>query len=187
MKAVKILLVLGTFLISTAFAGNQAISRRPHKRPPTLFSQIELFSDQLGLTEEQQVKIKEQKFNTDKEAIQLRSKIQIAELELRNLLQSDDPDEEEIKNKIEEIGKLKTELRFILVKRELEIRNTLTSEQMEKLQSLTREHFKQQLHRPPALLDRRSRRQFRGYDNLSEPESDFDTDFGDDENDFLEI
>jgi Spy/CpxP family protein refolding chaperone len=146
MKTVKVIFWVCIFFIFTALNNANANPQRQHKRPPKPYLELELFSEELGLTEEQQSAIKEQQFQTEKEVIELRSKIEVAELELKNLLREDNPDEAEIKNKIEEIGQLKSELRWVKVQAKLGLRDLLTSEQYEKLKTLKKEQMKKRLH-----------------------------------------
>lgn len=133
--------------------------RKPHKQQ---FINIERFADELGLTEEQVTGIKEKQFKTEKEAIELRSKIQIARLELRNSMQSDNPDENAIKQKIKEISKLRSNLLFTKVQSRLELRNILTSEQLEKLKELRKQRPNKPMHRGKQFRNSHPRRKFRG-------------------------
>jgi Spy/CpxP family protein refolding chaperone len=187
MKALRTVSMLGILLIVTAFVSQESMSKPLHKRHRMPFSELELFSDELGLTEEQQTKIKEQRFQTDKEAIELRSKIKIAELELRELLHSEDPDEGQIKNKIEEIGSLKTQLRFTLVKSQLEIRNTLTPEQLEKLKLLKKERIKKRIDGRLQFREGRPRRPSLEEDESFEFRGNFKPDFDEFEDGLMEI
>ncbi|MFQ6114044.1 MAG: Spy/CpxP family protein refolding chaperone, partial [bacterium] len=123
----KIISVLVLLLATITVMTSEVLSQRrfkPHKRPGLI---LEMLADELELTEEQLTEIKEQRVATEKSSIELRSNIQIAELELRELLRQDNPDENQIISKIEEIGKLKTELRLTRVQGRLAIKKVLTS------------------------------------------------------------
>jgi Spy/CpxP family protein refolding chaperone len=133
---------------------------------------IERFADELGLTEEQLTTIQKKQFQTKKAAIELRSKIQIARLELRELIQSENPDVNTIKQKIEKIGELKSKLRFAKVQSRLEVRNTLTSEQLQKLKGLRQEQLKKRMHRR-GLRDNLPGRRFKRCYGGIEPEGSF--------------
>jgi len=132
--AISILLVL----LSLAMAVAQP-SKRHFKRHRGAMMGIESFAEELGLSDEQISKIQEQIFERKKNAIDQRSKVQIAELELRKLMKAKTADETKIKNKIKEIGALKTELRLNRVEGRLAVRKELTAEQFERLQSLRKE------------------------------------------------
>ncbi|MFQ5822428.1 MAG: Spy/CpxP family protein refolding chaperone [bacterium] len=187
MKALKIFLVLGIFLVSTSFVSKELISKPRRQRHQKPLFRLELFSDELQLTEDQQTKIKELRLKTTKEAIEMRSKIKIAELELRHLLQSDNPEEGQIKTKIEEIGELKTNLRFVLVKSRLDVRNSLTAEQLEKVKSLKKEYFKKRFRRQGDFRGRKPLRPFDGDKKAIEPGGDFTPNRNDLEGEFLSI
>lgn len=135
--AISVLLVL----LSLAMAAAQP-SKRQFKRHRPVVMGIESFAEELGLSDEQLSKIQEQKFESKKNAIDQRSKVQIAELELRKLMKDKAADETKIKNKIREIGALKTELRLNRVEGRLAVRKELTDEQFETLQSLKKDHAK---------------------------------------------
>lgn len=113
--------------------------RKPPRRPP--LSNIEHLADELGLTEDQLTSIKKERFKTAKESIELRSKIQIAQLELGKIIQSENPDEKAIKQKIEEMSGLRSNLKFTQIQSRLKMRNILTPEQLEKLKGLRKERF----------------------------------------------
>lgn len=100
---------------------------------------IEMLADELKLTEQQLAQIKEQRFAHQKSAIQTRSKVQLAELELRNLLEK--VDEDLAKTKIEEIGKLRTEMRFARVQGKLNVEKVLTPEQKAQLKAIHKERM----------------------------------------------
>ncbi|MFQ6116356.1 MAG: Spy/CpxP family protein refolding chaperone [bacterium] len=185
MKAIKTIVVLGIFLISTAFVKGELIAKAPQKRHQKIYRELELFSDELELTEEQQAMIKAERLRTGKETIELRAKIKIAELELRQLLQNEEPDENQIKAKIEEIGGLKTELRFMLVKSHFEVQNILSPEQLEKLKSLKKEIIMKRKYR--RFRQRRPRSPFEGNNELPEPGENFNPELYEFEGELTEI
>ncbi len=125
---------------------------------------IEAFTDELGLSEEQLTKILEQQFAARKSAINTVSKIQVAELELRKLMQDKAADETKVKSIIKEIGEFKTELRLNRVEGSLAVHKVLTDEQFTKLESLKKDHFKNRMHRGPRQFHHQGHhRNFRGH------------------------
>lgn len=170
MKNLKVIVFLCIFLIFTAFTNAKVNPQRPHKRTLRPYFELELFSEELGLTEEQQSAIKEQQFKIEKEVIELHSQIKVAKLELKNLLREDSPDTTEIKNKIEEIGQLKSQLRWVKVQSKLGLRDLLTSEQYEKLKALKKEQKRKGLHRRGNFRSRKSLPLLRGDEIPFEPD-----------------
>ncbi|MFQ5637484.1 MAG: Spy/CpxP family protein refolding chaperone [bacterium] len=126
-----------TFLIfaTTAFASYR-MAPKPHiKKHKRFLPRIEILKAELGLSEEQVTKIKEQRLNSQKQSIELKSRVDIAELELRNMI-DENADQNDIKDKIRAIGDLKTQIRIIRVQSRLDFRSSLTTEQQEKLDAL---------------------------------------------------
>ncbi len=142
MKTTKIILALGLFLLITACITNNSYSQKFYKSHKSTFFHIERYADELGLSDEQLTTLKEKRSVTEKQSIELNSQIQIANLELRELLDSENPKIDEIKKKIEQIGKLKSDLSFTKVKGQLEFKSVLTSEQLKKLKVLKKERMK---------------------------------------------
>lgn len=154
-KSLLILMFISIFLGVTAFVSYQAI-QKPEKAVPEFSPPI--MSEKLGLSEEQQAKIKELNFQTQKEIISLRAKIKIAELELRKLIDEKNPDEGAIKKKIEEIANLKSQVRWVEIKHQLQVKNILTEEQLQTLKKLKRKrmmrHLRGRFHRFHRMFDR---------------------------------
>jgi len=168
MKANKIFAVLVTlFVLSTVLTSEASAQRHSGRHHGPMFK-LGMLADELELTDEQQAKIEEQKFAAGKTAIELRSKIQIARLELHKLMHADNPDEGKIKSKVEEIGKLKTEKQLNRVESHLSMQKILTPEQKEKLRSLK----KQRLHPGREFRHREGGRLFRNF------HGGFDDDYG---------
>jgi len=101
--------------------------------------------EKLGLTDEQIDKLKSIKLEHEKAAIKTESELKLKRLELRELMQAEEPDESAVKVKIEEIGELKTQLAMNKIDGGLEARKVLTEKQLKKLKEL-RKH-------PPKLLE----------------------------------
>ncbi len=92
--------------------------------------------EELSLSKEQEEKIKNIYFNNEKIAEEVKSKIKIKEIELREILSEENPDPKKVENKIKEIGELNTELRIIRIKNFFQIKETLTQEQWKKFKEI---------------------------------------------------
>lgn len=90
----------------------------------------------LELTDEQVAKIEAKKLETKKNLIDLKAKIKVAELELKEALNKDEVDLDAVLKKVEEIGALRTEMRKLIVSSRVFFKNILTPEQREKLAEL---------------------------------------------------
>jgi len=91
--------------------------------------------EDLNLSKEQEKKLQSLELNFEKEITKLSSEIRTKQLELRELWISDTPDESKINAKIEEIGKLRTEIDKKRTGHLLEVKKVLTEEQWLKLRS----------------------------------------------------
>jgi len=91
--------------------------------------------EDLNLSKEQEKKLQSLELNFEKEITKLSSEIRIKQLELRELWSADTPDESKINTKIEEIGKLQTEIEKKRTSHLLEVKKVLTEEQWLKLRS----------------------------------------------------
>jgi len=149
-KTFALLLLLMTVMIVSSIAVAQRKSRLPQRGK----LRMEMMAKELDLTEEQQAQLKAQQFKLQKSAIDNRSKIQTAELELRQLMDAEDVDESKVKSKIEQIGKLKTAMRIELVQSRLDMKKVLTAEQLQKMETLKQERMQE-------FRERRGERQFR--------------------------
>jgi Spy/CpxP family protein refolding chaperone len=126
---------------------------------------IERFSEELNLTSEQLSKIKSVWFDLHKRAIEVRAKIQLAELELRELMDADTPNESQVKGKIEVIGKLRTDLRLARVEGMMSIHQVLSAEQKAKLKELRQENRAERREERPRMQRRQGLQGFRGFNN----------------------
>jgi len=95
--------------------------------------------EELCLTKEQREKIKSIHFETEKNAENIKTKIRIEEIELRELLFEEKPEIKKIEEKIKKIGNLNSELRILKIKEFLRIKEILTPEQLEKFREIVRE------------------------------------------------
>jgi Spy/CpxP family protein refolding chaperone len=101
--------------------------------------------EKLGITAEQAAKIRLQTFEFRKAQIRTRADLQVKRLELHELLAADNPERAAIDKKLEEISAAQLAQRKSEVDYRLNMRNTLTSEQRQKLQHM-KEEFR---HRGP--------------------------------------
>jgi Spy/CpxP family protein refolding chaperone len=169
----KIIIPLLVFMFAAAASAQRGPEHRGFARHHSAMFGIEMLAEELKLTEQQLAQIKEQRFAREKNAIQTRSKIQLAELELRNLLQADNVDENQVKSKVEEIGKLKTELRLNRVQGRLAVQKILTPEQKETLKTIHKERLQNRRGEDRPFPRQKMFRQFQGDNRDFDPE-DFD-------------
>jgi Spy/CpxP family protein refolding chaperone len=101
--------------------------------------------EKLGITAEQAAKIRLQTSEFRKAQIRSRADLQVKRLELNELLSAANPDRAAIDKKLEEISATQLAQRKSEVNYRLRMRDTLTSEQRQKLQQM-REEFR---HRRP--------------------------------------
>lgn len=89
----------------------------------------------LNLSKDQSKKFNSLELDFEKGMVDLSSGIRTKQLELRELWAADSPDADKINSKIEEIGKLRTEIEKKKTNHLLEVKKILTEEQWEKLRS----------------------------------------------------
>lgn len=87
--------------------------------------------EHLGLTDAQQDRIREIADEHEEKVLDLRHQIENGELELRRLREADNPSENQIKNKIRELGNLRIDMQLAQVDMHFDIREVLTAEQIE--------------------------------------------------------
>ena len=95
-----------------------------------------LLSEKLNLAPEQEKEIRDLQLNFEKEKIRLKADLKIVRLELEDLLIEDRPVKREVYRKIEQMGDLRVKLQKNRVDKRLAIKEILTPEQFEKLQTL---------------------------------------------------
>jgi len=93
--------------------------------------------EELGLSEEQVKRIKEVQFEMKKKEIEINSKIEIAELELRKMMMDDAP-EKEFNRQIDKITDQIGKKRKLQIRGQFEIKKSLTDEQWQS--------FKKRMH-----------------------------------------
>jgi Spy/CpxP family protein refolding chaperone len=92
--------------------------------------------EQLELTDEQVAELEDLRSSHEKAVLEIKHKIENAQLELNELMREDEPSESKIKAKIREIGSLRVDLQLAQVDTYFAARKILTAEQIEKIKSL---------------------------------------------------
>ena len=98
-------------------------------------------AEEAGVTEEQIQELEEGMHELQKEMIELRAAIEIAEMEQRRELQKDEIDEKAALQAVEELGELKTQLAKLRIRQLLLVKRTFTREQIEEIMSKLRKRM----------------------------------------------
>ena len=93
--------------------------------------------DKLALSEKQINNLKKLKADFQKTAIKNRASVDVAEIELKELLDTAAPDFGQVKNKITQLGSLKQKLYLDYLNVVIQSRKLLTAEQLKTLRSLS--------------------------------------------------
>jgi len=93
-------------------------------------------AEKLNLTEEQKEQLKEQRFQQDYKKIETLSQLKLKQLELRHELDKKEINRQAIDKIVKQITKLQADLLHQKVEAVLKMKQILTDEQYEKLQSL---------------------------------------------------
>lgn len=96
-------------------------------------------AEELGLTAEQQSKMKDISLAAKKEQIRLKADMELAKLDLNQLLMADNPSENEVMKAVDNLGLLQTKMRKAEIKRKLAVHQILTKEQMAKWKEMKKE------------------------------------------------
>ena len=92
---------------------------------------------QLGLTKDQIQKLRALKFEFEKANVQRKAALQLAQLELKELKASENPDPKKVEAKIREVQNKKADLEIALFRAQRRAKSPLTEEQRAKLASMT--------------------------------------------------
>jgi Spy/CpxP family protein refolding chaperone len=98
----------------------------------------------LGLTDEQVSQLRALRFESAKSRITTRSEIQLKRLELRELLQADEPNRAAIDNTLRELSDAQHAALKNQVEQRLAMRQVLTPEQLKKMEGMRR-HFRKRM------------------------------------------
>lgn len=96
--------------------------------------------EELNLTKEQTDKIKKIRSAAKKQNIPLKSDIELKEIELRDLMDNDNPDKAAVAAKIKEIDALRTQIKINRMNARIDCHNILTKEQKEKMEQWRGQH-----------------------------------------------
>ncbi len=107
----------------------------PGGHPGGMFSPG-FFQEELGLSGEQLEKFKKMRGEYQKEAIRRKADIQIAEIELWDLVEKKDSTADQLEKKVREVEGKKTDLRVYRFKQLATLKTILTPEQFEKFRGL---------------------------------------------------
>ncbi len=99
--------------------------------------------EELGLTEEQQAKLRSLGFDAAKTGLRAHTDLQIRRMELEELLQQDTPDKVELDKRIKALTDAQTALTRQRIEHRLAFRNVLTPEQRTKMRSLMAQRMAQ--------------------------------------------
>lgn len=103
-------------------------------------------AEELKLTDKQIESIEQLVRNTEKETIKLRAEMELKEIDLRDVLDEDAPDEAAAISLIKGIMALKTEHRVLKVKEMIKIKKTLTPDQIDKFHEIQHERLMREKH-----------------------------------------
>lgn len=98
--------------------------------------------EELNLTEQQQQKMDDLRFQHQKAMIQKNADLKEAKLEMQNMMQKTEVDEKAVLGKQKQISALKAEIAEARLKHRLEMRKVLTPEQREKMNQMRRDRDK---------------------------------------------
>jgi len=130
--------------------------------------------DRLNLSEDQRNQIEKLRTDFQKQQVPLQGKVQIAQIELRELMRAENPDKGAIEKKINELSQLRAQVGVARANQMLAIRKVLTPEQQKMIRDGVRERFHQGFGGPRQRMDgfrgQRFGRQFDGSMNRFGPE-----------------
>ena len=86
-----------------------------------------------GITDDQRKKLEDILFNTEKTGIEAQAVMQVRRLELRHLLQADNPDRGAIDKKLQEVSQAQTALVRARLNELLDARSVFSKDQLEKI------------------------------------------------------
>ncbi len=105
-----------------------------YERP--LISEMLSVQQQLGLSAEQVQRLQTLRSDFEKEAIKRSADIQVAQVDLSNLLETSQPDLSKVEAQLKKIADLQADLRFARIKTLAQGRTVLSQEQWQKFESL---------------------------------------------------
>jgi Spy/CpxP family protein refolding chaperone len=97
---------------------------------------MERLAQQLGLSDDQWRQVRSLQLNYAKEAIRTRADMAVARVEVRQLLNADQPDLSQVKDKLQQIASKDAQLRFAHITMMQDIRKLLTPEQQKQWRAM---------------------------------------------------
>lgn len=104
-------------------------------------------AEELGLTEEQQTKLRALHFESAKSGLQAHTNLRLRQLELQELLEQDEPNQAELDKRIKALTDAQGAATRQRIEHRMAFRRVLTPEQRTKLRSTMREHMRHRVMR----------------------------------------
>jgi Spy/CpxP family protein refolding chaperone len=169
----KLLLILMTAGITFSGTGILHSQQDPSPGKRREITHQRIF-DRLDLTDPQKKQLNDLRIGMQKTAVQLRSKVSLARIDLRELLTADEPDKGAIEKKLNEIGQLQTNQKLLRINHLLDVRKVLTPDQVKQLRGTFRDlRFdgqRMRRNRPRMMMERREFMDNRGGMDENGPE-----------------
>jgi Spy/CpxP family protein refolding chaperone len=122
--------LIALLAVGLVFSGIKNLQAQQNPSPqPQKHPKHEQVKDKLNLSDSQKKQLDELRTSMQRNAVQLRSKIQLARIDLRELLKTDDPDKAAVEKKINEIGQLQTARKMLRINHMFDMKKMLTPEQ----------------------------------------------------------
>ena len=121
--------------------------RRGGMHGPMHGSMLAGMAEELGLTEEQQTKLRALHFETAKSGLQARTNLRLRQLELRELLEQDEPNQAELDKRIKALTDAQGATTRQRIEHRMAFRRVLTPEQRAKLRTTVRQHMRHRMMR----------------------------------------
>ncbi len=138
-RTIPILLLIASFAVATgqlsaqpAPPGSPAGGRVMHGgagRPAARGFHRQQMMEKLNLTDAQKKQLDGMRTAMQKEAVQLRSRVQLARIDLRELVRADEPVRSAIEKKLNEIASIQTEQKMLRINHWFDVKKVLTPEQ----------------------------------------------------------
>jgi Spy/CpxP family protein refolding chaperone len=93
-------------------------------------------ADKLNLSKEQRDELKDMFTNNRKDMIRRKADLEIARVEMQELLSQDEPDMSAIKGKIQDVANLEAEMKFSQIQKWMDAKKVLTEEQQKELKDM---------------------------------------------------
>ncbi len=116
---------VGTYTIAQQHEHAKKERREHHHKK----GQHRMLSEIPDLTDKQKEQIKEIQMKKAKQIIPIKNELGEKKARMKTLMSADKPQKEEIMNLVEEMGRLKTQMKKIKITSKLDIHNILTEEQ----------------------------------------------------------